>query len=225
VRIYIAKDGTSPHVVRCMRIARDWYHRGGVLITHIVNQQQRYVRLLVVSIAMDLQTQTIYPNVVVSTCKAYHGLFTKIRDVRTSSADFVIYAKRLGRILVEDALTEIPTEEICIETPCGKYDGVITPYIENNNICAVSILRAGNCLLESVLECLPGIQVGYLLIQRNEDSLDKKAGHFILSQPQWYPHSIRVQLCHGSAEPQLHGYENNLCNNGRDSRWRCQINH
>jgi len=178
-----------------MRIARDWYHRGGVLITHIVNQQQRYVRLLVVSIAMDLQTQTIYPNVVVSTCKAYHGLFTKIRDVRTSSADFVIYAKRLGRILVEDALTEIPTEEICIETPCGKYDGVITPYIENNNICAVSILRAGNCLLESVLECLPGIQVGYLLIQRNEDSLDKKAGHFYTKLPKDIHNNKCVLLC------------------------------
>jgi len=120
---------------------------------------------------------------------------SRISDVRTSSADFVIYAKRLGRILVEDALTEIPTEEICIETPCGKYDGVITPYIENNNICAVSILRAGNCLLESVLECLPGIQVGYLLIQRNEDSLDKKAGHFYTKLPKDIHNNKCVLLC------------------------------
>lgn len=104
-------------------------------------------------------------------------------DIHTSSSDFAKYSKRLGRILVEDALTELPTQPTVVETPCGQYSGVSTPSIEANCICVVPILRAGNALLDSVLECLPGIPVGSLLLQRDETSPEKTSKHYYTKLP------------------------------------------
>lgn len=115
-------------------------------------------------------------------------------DIHTTGSEFVHYTQRLGRLLVEDALTELPTELIRVETPCGHYEGIAIPSIETNQICAVSILRAGNALLESVKECLPGIPTGYLLLQRDETSTDKAAKHYYTKLPTNIQHTV-VLLC------------------------------
>jgi len=43
-----------------------------------------------------------------------------------------------------------------------------------DKICAISIIRAGDSLLQAVLECLPEAHVGKILIQRNEESKEKE---------------------------------------------------
>lgn len=103
---------------------------------------------------------------------------------------------------MEDALTELPSEPIGVETPCGHYAGIMTPSIETNNICAVSILRAGNALLESVKDCLPGIPTGYLLLQRDETSPEKAAKHYYTKLPTNI-HQKVVLLC----DPLVRYYE------------------
>lgn len=119
-------------------------------------------------------TTTLHPNLIVSSSKAYKGLFSKLRDVNTTSSEFVFYAQRVMRLLVEDTIAEIPTKSFTITTPCGKYEGCSTiPPI--NKICAVSIVRSGDALLESIRECLPGVPIGKILIQRNEESKNKEA--------------------------------------------------
>ena len=75
------------------------------------------------------------------------------------------------RILSEDAIGELPSNPSKIETPCGPCEGVIT--MDPNDICAVSIVRAGDSLLEVVREILPGVHVGKILIQRNEETKNK----------------------------------------------------
>jgi hypothetical protein len=47
------------------------------------------------------------PLTVVATSKALKGLFTKMRDVRTSSADFVKYSNRAMTILAEEAMARV----------------------------------------------------------------------------------------------------------------------
>lgn len=123
----------------------------------------------------------MHPNVVVSSSKALKSLFTKMRDVNTTSSDFVFYAKRAMRILAEDAIAELPTqEEVTITTPCGPYNGI---HVRTDNVCAVSIIRSGDALLETVRECLPGITTGKILIQRNEESKEKEAKFFYSKMP------------------------------------------
>ena len=65
-----------------------------------------------------------------------------------------------------DALAEFPATPVKIETPCGPCDGAIGP--DPENICAVSIVRSGDALLEAVRDIEPAIRVGKILIQRDE---------------------------------------------------------
>mmetsp|Transcript_30583 Transcript_30583/g.30901 ORF Transcript_30583/g.30901 Transcript_30583/m.30901 type:complete len:225 (-) Transcript_30583:235-909(-) len=123
----------------------------------------------------------LHPNLVISKSKAYLGLFTKIRDVNTKPIEFAFYAKRLMRILSEDAIGELPSNPSKIETPCDPCEGVIT--MDPNDICAVSIVRAGDSLLEVVREILPGVHVGKILIQRNEETKDKTPEFYYSKMP------------------------------------------
>lgn len=51
-------------------------------------------------------------------------------------------------------------------------------------MCAVSIVRAGDSLLECVREISPSIRVGKMWIQRNENSSSKEAIHSCTKLPQ-----------------------------------------
>jgi uracil phosphoribosyltransferase len=103
--------------------------------------------------------------------------------VNTSSADFVFYSKRIARLLVEETLAELPSQQKDIQTPCGPFCGTCIPALDNDTICAVSIMRAGDSLVESVRECLPGVAVGKILIQRNEAHESKSAEHYYTKLP------------------------------------------
>ncbi len=181
---------------------RGMHHTETTLSRGVVGSEGEYwycllllLLLLGRSIEHKLELVKLY-SVFVLYCFFFHPFFFEIilvshsnythiisTDIHTSGSDFVQYSKRLGRILVEDALTVLPTEPIGVETPCGHYAGIMIPSIETNNICAVSILRAGNALLESVKDCLPGIPIGYLLLQRDETSPEKAAKHYYTKLP------------------------------------------
>eukprot|EP00566_Odontella_aurita_P027933 CAMPEP_0113556238 /NCGR_PEP_ID=MMETSP0015_2-20120614/17151_1 /TAXON_ID=2838 /ORGANISM="Odontella" /LENGTH=196 /DNA_ID=CAMNT_0000457583 /DNA_START=167 /DNA_END=757 /DNA_ORIENTATION=+ /assembly_acc=CAM_ASM_000160 len=114
-----------------------------------------------------------------------------MRDVRTNSTEFAAYAKRAMRLLAEDAIAELPTKSVEITTPCGPSTGV---EIATDNLCAVSIIRAGDSLLESVRECLPGVRVGKILIQRDESSEEKEPKMFYAKMPPGVS-DMNVLLC------------------------------
>jgi uracil phosphoribosyltransferase len=95
-------------------------------------------------------------------------------DKATTSKDFVLYAKRSMRILIEDALAEFPTTTTYIDTPCAQnFRGIYSP--NPMSICAVSIVRSGDALVEAVRDIEPGIRVGKILIQRDESNVNKPA--------------------------------------------------
>ena len=98
------------------------------------------------------------------------------------------------RILAEDAIAELPSSTMTtVETPTDShYSGMLPPPI--SKICAVSIVRAGDSLLEAVRECLPGVSVGKILIQRNEQSKDKHPELFYKKLPPGIAEKI-VLLC------------------------------
>ena len=102
-------------------------------------------------------------------------------DENTSSEAFVKYAKRSMRLLAEDALAEFNTEAVEIQTPCGPFQG--TAMMDPTSICAVSIIRSGDALLEIVRDCEPAITVGKILIQRDETHPDKIPKLFYSKMP------------------------------------------
>lgn len=96
------------------------------------------------------------------------------------------------RLLAEDALAEFPTKKVTIQTPCAPYHGVRS--LEASELCAVSIVRSGDALLESVRECIPGMSVGKILIQRDESHPDKIPKLFYSKLPK-DAHQKFVLLC------------------------------
>ena len=107
------------------------------------------------------------PNVtVLRETKLTRALHTAIRDKAASRHQFVTASNRLTRLLIEEALALLPSEEVTVETPCGPYAGCRLP--DEERICAVSILRAADCMLGVVRDMMPDISVGKVLIQRDE---------------------------------------------------------
>ena len=108
------------------------------------------------------------------------------------------YSKRAMRLVAEDALAEFPTTPVSIESPCGPCPGCLQSSIvaDATNLCAVSIVRSGDALLESVRELVPGCKVGKILIQRDESHPNKLPKLFYSKLPTDIQHNnMFVLLC------------------------------
>jgi len=96
------------------------------------------------------------------------------------------------RIVAEDALAEFPYTEVEVQTPCSPFMAAVS--IPMTNICAVSIIRSGDCLLEAVREVEPAIRVGKILIQRDESTPDKVAKLYYSKMPPG-TENMHILLC------------------------------
>jgi uracil phosphoribosyltransferase len=89
-----------------------------------------------------------------------------LRDKRTPPEEFRRLAHRAGLILACAATADLPVIEDIVETPLettrvSSLGGVVV---------AVPILRAGLGLLDAFLEVVPAAAVGYVGIERNEET-------------------------------------------------------
>ncbi|CDO55385.1 hypothetical protein DV451_002117 [Geotrichum candidum] len=99
------------------------------------------------------------------------GLYTIIRDRNTKRSDFIFYADRIIRLLVEEGLNQLPVEPAAIETPTGAaFPGVKF----QGKICGVSIMRAGESMEQGLRECCRSVRIGKILIQRDEETAQPK---------------------------------------------------
>jgi uracil phosphoribosyltransferase len=96
-------------------------------------------------------------------------LLTIIRDKETKRNDFIFYADRINRLLVEEGLNFLPIKEKTVETRTGeKYVG--SEFI--GKICAVPIIRAGLSMENSIREVAKRIRIAHILIQRDEETAE-----------------------------------------------------
>ncbi len=93
-------------------------------------------------------------------------LLTSLRDRTTSPPVFRTLAKRLALALALEALRDLPTREVRVETPLEPATGRVL-----GDLVAVPILRAGLGMLEAVTELFPEVAVGYIGLERDEASL------------------------------------------------------
>ncbi|XP_015576188.1 uridine kinase-like protein 5 isoform X2 [Ricinus communis] len=106
----------------------------------------------------------IYPNVfVIMSTFQIRGMHTLIRDVKTRKHDFVFYADRLIRLVVEHGLGHLPFTERQTRTPTGSiYPGVVFC----KRLCGVSVIRSGESMENALRACCKGIKLGKILIHR-----------------------------------------------------------
>jgi uracil phosphoribosyltransferase len=94
-------------------------------------------------------------------------LLTRLRDVETPPPVFRTLAKRLTILVVLEAVRDLPSVEVDVQTPLERTSGrIISP-----DLVAVPILRAGLGMLEAVTELFPEVSVGYVGLERDDATL------------------------------------------------------
>ena len=94
---------------------------------------------------------------------------TALRDERTASPEFRRLTEELVTLLAYEATRDVRTEPIDIETPVAPTTGV---KLSTPKPLVVPILRAGLGMLEGMVRLLPSAEVGFLGMQRNEETLE-----------------------------------------------------
>jgi uracil phosphoribosyltransferase len=97
--------------------------------------------------------------------KQLRALHTIIRDRTVRREDFVFYADRIIRLLIEAGLGLLPFEAQQVHTPVGRiYDGLRFA----RGICGVSVLRAGESMEAGLRAVVRSVKIGKILIQRDK---------------------------------------------------------
>jgi uracil phosphoribosyltransferase len=95
-------------------------------------------------------------------------LLAGLRDERTEPERFRYLTERLSTVLVLEATRHLPTAPATVNTPMAPADVRLLA----GNVIAVPILRAGLGLLTAVTTLLPDVQVGYIGLERDEQTLN-----------------------------------------------------
>ncbi|KAK6934648.1 hypothetical protein RJ641_034803 [Dillenia turbinata] len=110
----------------------------------------------------------IYPNLyVIQSTFQIRGMHTLIRDSQTTKHDFVFYADRLIRLVVEHGLGHLPFTEKQVITPT---ESVYTGVDFCKRLCGVSVIRSGESMENALRACCKGIKIGKILIHREGDN-------------------------------------------------------
>src|ERR1700716_2140794 len=90
----------------------------------------------------------------------------KLRDKRTGPDEFRALSRKVISLLLYEATADLPVRRGTVETPLGPAQA---SWMEHE-IVAVPVLRAGLGLLGPVLELLPKVSVGYIGLERDEET-------------------------------------------------------
>ena len=91
-----------------------------------------------------------------------------MREKTTSTASFRKLLREISLLLAYEVTRELPMTTQRIETPLQEMDA---PVIEGKKLALVSILRAGNGLLDGILELIPAARVGFVGLYRDPETL------------------------------------------------------
>lgn len=93
---------------------------------------------------------------------------TLMRDKGTSTAEFRQLLREITLLLAYEVTRELKLTTRHIETPMEEMDA---PILAGKKLALVSILRAGNGMLDGVLELIPSARVGFVGLYRDEETL------------------------------------------------------
>ena len=91
-----------------------------------------------------------------------------MRDKDTSTSKFRQLLREISMLLAYEVTRDLPLTTERIETPLSPMDA---PMLEGRKLALVSILRAGNGLLDGILELIPAARVGFVGLYRDPETL------------------------------------------------------
>ena len=93
-------------------------------------------------------------------------IVTHLRDRTTKPATFRTLAYQISLLLALEATRDLATREITVETPLEPHSGRIL----SQPIVVVPIFRAGISMVQPFTDLLPDVSVGYIGLERNEET-------------------------------------------------------
>ncbi|EDZ40570.1 uracil phosphoribosyltransferase [Rhodobacteraceae bacterium HTCC2083] len=100
---------------------------------------------------------------------------TLMREKNTSTAVFRQLLREISQLLAYEVTRGLPMTTKKIETPMTEMDA---PTLDGKKLALISILRAGNGLLDGVLELIPSARVGFVGLYRDEETLQPVQYYF-----------------------------------------------
>ncbi|SEN14304.1 uracil phosphoribosyltransferase [Paracoccus alcaliphilus] len=93
---------------------------------------------------------------------------TIMRQKDVSTAGFRRLLREISLLLAYEVTRELELTTTRIETPICEMDA---PMLEGKKLALISILRAGNGLLDGILEMIPSARVGFVGLYRDPETL------------------------------------------------------
>ena len=93
---------------------------------------------------------------------------TLMRDKHTPSAVFRQLLHEISHLLAYEVCRDLPITTQTIETPLAEMEA---PILKGKKLVIVSVLRAGNGLLEGMLSLIPSARVGHIGLYRDPETL------------------------------------------------------
>ena len=114
-------------------------------------------------------------NVVVIDHPLVQHKLTIMRDKRTSCGNFRDLAAEVAMLLAYEVTRDLATKPVEIETPVCKTK---SPMLSGKKLLVISILRAGNGLLDGMLQLVPSARVGHIGLYRDPTTLEPVEYYF-----------------------------------------------
>lgn len=100
---------------------------------------------------------------------------TLMRDKATPTSEFRRLLKEIAALLAYEVTRELEMKQVEIETPVQM---TTAPKLDGKKLALISILRAGNGLLDGVMELIPSARVGFVGLYRDPKTLQPVQYYF-----------------------------------------------
>jgi uracil phosphoribosyltransferase len=108
------------------------------------------------------------PNVTVVRHPLVQHKLTVMRRRETTTVKFRQLSREVATLLAYEVTRDLPLTTTPIETPLAE---MVAPTLAGKKLCFVSILRAGDGLLQGMLDLVPSARVGHIGIYREPETL------------------------------------------------------
>ena len=93
---------------------------------------------------------------------------TLLRMKDTPTAEFRRVTREISLLMAYEVTRDLPLDPQPIETPMEAMEA---PLLSGKKLCFVSVLRAGNGILDGMLDLVPSARVGHVGLYRDPDTL------------------------------------------------------
>lgn len=121
-----------------------------------------------------------YENVTILEHPLIKHKISLLRDKNTGTNEFRTIIEEIAMLMGYEALRDLPTEDVEIETPIEK---CMTPMIAGRKLAVVPILRAGLGMVGGILALTPSAKVGHIGLCRNEETHEPEEYYCKLPTP------------------------------------------